>query len=116
MAGWSVSDSETEEIAVSLPIEVQNSRVVSLTLSKIFGKVDSSKVVDLMQRISIHKSLELDCTNGYLEERQRKRKKRKRKNRDSFPDGEVSETTSEKISTHTASTSGGTAECRDHRR
>lgn len=117
MADWSVLDSETDEpTSEKLNNTPQTNHVVSFTLDSVFGNVDSKKVIELMQRISIQKTLELDCTSGYHEER--KRKKRKRKNRESFhtAQDEVSETTSERISTHTASTSGCTMECVDNRR
>ena len=112
---WYVSDSDTEE-KETVSVLSKNPKpdcVISFALERLFGGgVDSMKMIELLRKISSERCLELDCANGYFEERRHKRKKRKRRNRDSFPDGEISETTSERISTHTAST----GECRDNRR
>ena len=116
MAEWHVSDSEEEEAETSSEAhqEPNTNCVISLRLDTVFGgHIAPSKMIDLLQRISLDRCLELDCTSKYHEEREHRRRKRKRKKRDSFPDGEVSETTSERISTpHTAST----GEYRDQRR
>ena len=113
MEDWYVSDSENDE-GVAVIDEPKPECVISLTLDKVFGgNIDSTKMIELLQRINLDKCLDLDCTGNYMKERQQKRTKRKRKKRDSFPDGEISETTSEMISTQTPSTGG---DCRDTRR
>ena len=112
MEDWYVSDSENDEGEAVID-EPKPECVISLTLDKVFGgNIDSTKMIELLQRINLDKCLDLDCTGNYIKQRQ-KRRKRKRKKRDSFPDGEISETTSERISTQTPSTGG---DCRDTRR
>ena len=116
MAGWYVSESDSDEKETSdLSQDLKPDCVVSFTLDKVIGDstVLPSKVIELLQAISFNKTLELECTNGYHEERNHKRKKRKRKRKvTNVVYGEVSETTSEIVSTHTTST----GECRDTRR
>ncbi len=116
MAGWYVSDSESDnkETTPELTQHPSSSCVISFTLDKVLTEntLVSTRVIELLKSISFNKTLELECTNGYLERHQHKRKKRKRKKKATIVDGEISESTSEIVSTRTTSTGG----CRDTRR
>ena len=117
MAGWHVSDSDSEtneekDASQNVSRESLGDHVIDDKIIDLFGyRIESLKMIELLQRVRTHRTLKLDCVRDNLKER-RQRRRRKRKMTDSYPDGEVSETTSERISTYTPSTSG----CRDERR
>lgn len=112
MADWHVSDTDSDE-------EDGHPSGASNFLGM---KIDREKVLELLQAVETRKTLELDCLCRVNRKEHRHRPKKgdkgKRRKRAASPGDirsgeEVSESTSEVRSTHTASTA---TECRDMRR